>query len=1001
MRNMPEVMWDTWEAGQFVGTNKPVTRAVIQKSVLRAMGPWRTLMFAQDEPNYEIPGIKSVSINTAHQSDSASMTLTMMNQIEVDVTQNLDLTHAGQTPSAIEGPSVKTLKDLAFPGYYSFRRGETPSSLGRWGHEPDPVWADMFIPNRLIRTFQGYGTDGAVNPWDDTNLILTGTWLIDNVTFDTKGLITIQCRDTAKLLIEQRLYPPIIPLAQYPLEICADEIETTEVTTQETTGQEEVIGENVAKHMPSSLGWDSSSAPWYGYNAPVYGHRASHAFDGDGSTYWLSVGNSGPNKVWSFEWIGAVCNGEPIRRVRMKPKFGGYVCYVAVKENGKWQGTNRVPYGKTSTPAYPNGSDKLYVKKVNVPRNEEWFNIDLDRSYNADEVWLIFTNLADSNLGTYQFRAGVKEFEVMGYTPDKTTTVDVTTEVETLIPGNIEDYTDIIKVLAAWSGFYWPYGPADEILTEWEADLKLKDADAYADLPGGLTDGKGRAWGDFAYSGAFPVDPVCIPPSFWDNKSVMDGINQIKEILGFIFYVDATGGIVWRMPNIWSTGNFISGVGFVGPDSVRTIDETQVLVDYGVTVNDEALRSEIHVVAQPLDSEGAILHTSISPGFVQGEVIPSAVNPAGDLALLGGQQRVMLVANYPFVSQDEVDKFAYLISLWIHWSYRKGKFRIPGNPAYEPDDQVRIFERVTSESYIHYLQGINSVMDLDAGTWFLDVNTHWLGIGPDATWVVNTFNDMPPALYAYLIAIGAIDEDGERDSLPDDWDPRYVYPELPEDYERILDDYAHLFPGLPSIDFPYDDSWSDEDIANDIGHDHSTPPVDGSGGGSVNSRSERWRYSYWGARGSDRVRIVFRFAGNPAAQAATIYTTVPRASVLAFRKLGQALGAEDYNVTYSTAFAGTGRKIAGTNIYSAHAWGLAIDINPGENPCCKLGWASWIARTNSVDFYAAVRKIMRIRTAQTNSRVFGWGGYWRTKKDYMHFEVISTRTQLLEGVVQT
>ena len=787
MRNMPEAMWDTWEAGQFTGNSKPVCRAVIQKAKVRPLGPWRTLLFAQDQPNYEIPNIKTVTIDSRHQADAASMTMTILNQRNIDVMADLDLTHAGETPSSIEGPSVRTLGDLGFPGYYSFRRGATPDSRAKWGHDLDPIWVDMFIPNRVIRTFQGYGTDGSVNPWDDTNLILTGTWLIDNVSYDTKGIITIQCRDTAKLLIEQRLYPPIVPLAQYPVDICADEIVTTEETNPETTGQEEVIGENVAFHMPSSLGWDSSSAPWYKpfYNPSIYGHRASHAFDGDGSTYWLSVGNSGPNKVWSFEWIGAVCNGEPIRRIRMRPKWGGYVCYVAVKEDGKWQGNNRVPYGKNSTPAYPNGSDKLYVKKVTIPKNEDWFNIDLDRSYNADEVWLIFTNLAFSGLGTYPYRAGVKEFQVMGYTPDQTTTIDVTTEVETLVPGNIEDYTDIIKVFAAWSGFYWPYGPPDDILQEWEDDLQQKDEDAYAALPDAIVDGKGRAWGDFAYSGAFPVEPPCIPDSFWDNKSVMDGINQIKEILGFIFYIDATGGIVWRIPNIWKTGNFISGKGYVGSDSVRDVDETQVLVDYGVTINDEALRSEIHIVA----AENPVLHTSISPGFVEGEVIPQATNEEGDLALLGGQQRVMLVANYPFVSQEEVDKFAYLISLWLHWSYRKGKFRIAGNPAYEPDDQVRIFERITSESYIHYLQGVSSVMDLDAGSWFLDVDTHWLGIGPEATWVVNTYNDMPPALFAYLIAIGAINEDGDPNSLPDDWDPRYVYPELPEDYPRIEDDY--------------------------------------------------------------------------------------------------------------------------------------------------------------------------------------------------------------------
>jgi hypothetical protein len=107
---------------------------------------------------------------------------------------------------------------------------------------------------------------------------------------------------------------------------------------------------------------------------------------------------------------------------------------------------------------------------------------------------------------------------------------------------------------------------------------------------------------------------------------------------------------------------------------------------------------------------------------------------------------------------------------------------------------------------------------------------------------------------------------------------------------------------------------------------------------------------------------------------------------------------EGYNVYSCTAFAGTSRKIAGRDTYSAHAWGLAIDINPNINECCTTPWSTWYARTNSPTFYAAVKRITAIRTNSSSTRVFGWGGYWSSKKDYMHLEVLATPTQLAEGV---
>lgn len=75
------------------------------------------------------------------------------------------------------------------------------------------------------------------------------------------------------------------------------------------------------------------------------------------------------------------------------------------------------------------------------------------------------------------------------------------------------------------------------------------------------------------------------------------------------------------------------------------------------------------------------------------------------------------------------------------------------------------------------------------------------------------------------------------------------------------------------------------------------------------------------------------------------------------------------------------RKVAGTKTLSRHARGMAIDINPKDNPMVKPkrkgGPIPKVAHTitESDICYKAFRK-----------RGFTWGGHWRTVKDYQHFQ---------------
>lgn len=1010
MRNVSAEHWQVWRSGQFVGDDQPVCRATIQRSVVENYeGAWRSIVFGQDAHQKEIPlsNILAVNIDQRLGSDAAQMTLTLANQVGLSASTNLDKTHAGADPG-VAGPSRRDLGDLGFPGYYTYNRGYTPLSLSRWGHEPDADWGDEFIPNRVIRTWQGYGTSGASNPWDDTKLTLTGTWLIDTVSYGSDGKISISCRDLAKLLIEQRLYPPIIPLEHYPLEVYYDHYETVFVAPEalydegynpgdygygtygpDPVTTEAVEGADILKYPD----WDynTSSAYWFSdkRNRSSCGHNPIHAFDLDPSTYWLSVANNPGTATWAYEWIEADAQGEYFNRIKIRTKWGGYRVYLSIMQDGQWIGTNVIPYSAGAYGA-PNNSNIPYVSYREMPAGTDpWYIYELQFIYWADKIRLTFHNLAytsscPSSVSS-PHRVGVIQIQAMVYTPSTTEEPpDVTvpneevvqTEQEIFVPGNIRDYTDIVKLFCAWAGFFWPDQPLDWVIDQWS------------------TFTEGRIWGDFEYSGAYPVEPPKIDASYWDNKSVMDGINQIKEILGFLFYVDSTGGAVWRSPNIWQKGNFVTGVGYVsGEDTIEAIDENNVLIDYGVTIDDVALRSEIIVVS----ADQPDLAVSVSPGYAEGENIPETI--LDDLRLLGGQERVMIVPDYPFITQEEVIKFGYLTSLWMHWSYRKSRFRIPGNAAYEPDDQVRIYERTTSEAYIHYITGVSSNMDLVTGTWYLDIDTHWLGQGPDDRWVIS-YTDIAEnseALFAFLVQSGRIDEAGAT-AEGIDLDYYLNYPiEIPE-VDWRTDPGDDLFPELPTIgDFTQtyiSEGW------DTTGGDPAAPTR-----GSYEGVRQ-----YWGTHCTNQTWTGLVAASDFFAQQdnVKIETHSKLVSAGVWRAMREVIKDTQTVVQGHRTDCFECRQIARSSKWSYHAWGLAVDINGFLNE----GWGAYYKSDgwwyywngnpygssppgpSSVASTLASAVLSRIKLGTTGKSIFYWGGNWNTVKDYMHFEVHVTPTEL-------
>jgi hypothetical protein len=84
------------------------------------------------------------------------------------------------------------------------------------------------------------------------------------------------------------------------------------------------------------------------------------------------------------------------------------------------------------------------------------------------------------------------------------------------------------------------------------------------------------------------------------------------------------------------------------------------------------------------------------------------------------------------------------------------------------------------------------------------------------------------------------------------------------------------------------------------------------------------------------------------------------------------------------------RKIAGTDKWSTHSYGVAIDINPDKNPMVPSTTPNWTDMP------------IKETSATAKALGLGWGGDWRNKKDAMHFSIASneggdTPTKVIES----
>lgn len=101
-------------------------------------------------------------------------------------------------------------------------------------------------------------------------------------------------------------------------------------------------------------------------------------------------------------------------------------------------------------------------------------------------------------------------------------------------------------------------------------------------------------------------------------------------------------------------------------------------------------------------------------------------------------------------------------------------------------------------------------------------------------------------------------------------------------------------------------------------------------------------------------------------------------------------GADDYySMADNNSVGFNFRYISGTTTLSRHAWGMAIDINPVQNPFIRgdilwpVSGADYMDRTNVREGMILVDDA--VYNAFT-SRGWIWGGHWTLPIDYHHFE---------------
>jgi len=143
-------------------------------------------------------------------------------------------------------------------------------------------------------------------------------------------------------------------------------------------------------------------------------------------------------------------------------------------------------------------------------------------------------------------------------------------------------------------------------------------------------------------------------------------------------------------------------------------------------------------------------------------------------------------------------------------------------------------------------------------------------------------------------------------------------------------------------------------------------------------------YSGYRCQSSALVTVLF-----PTGNDSTIGLKVAPPTVAAWKLFAERM---DYVSYYFRELAGgtyNCRLIAGSSQFSLHSYGVALDLNPSVNPR-GLPFRSDIPAS----LFDWAEECV---TADTDARIFQWGGRW-SNPDPMHFQINASPNELAEGI---
>lgn len=733
MRTISQQTWNAWRSRTKVGDNRPVVRATIQAAQLRLTsyntdyapggdydgvrrhgGQFASMLFGGNEAIREIPNIRSFSWNRSVDQEVAECTMTILNAGLVGI--GVDL-------------GVDTY-DL--PGALTPRKGvqATAEAAERWGADVDLGWNDTIRPDRLIKTFEGYGMDADVPPALDPHLYQSGCWLVDEVQYSANGDLVIKARDLGRLLLDQIAFPPVLPRDYYPLSWQREHSDLVTGRAPKGGKWSAVYGSTSSSNL-AYVGEGIVDVPEYVDSTGTWqGNKSGYAIRGDDrSLFWASTGQTAPtDKVW---WQVDLNIPKALSALRIRTRSGPYRIYISVHNGTKWLGSSKIPYAVT-TEGVNNGAGIPYIESLMADRDVKFEHV-LKRKYpHITKIRLTFTELRASGGRIYPWQAGLRDLRM--YTGTYSKMFFGTGQVLKSV-GNIRDFSHAVRTVCSWAGFWWPNNASC-----YQRYSTFGDKVSYSYVGSEIALAVGRTWGSFTATGTAPI--ADLPADQFDKQPLMQTITVLKEMLGFLFWIDEAGGPQWRLPNMYTFGNWRSrhhldtGGRYPGRTTdYVSIDENDTLVDYTVRESSRNLREQVGV------SDVAGRWGSVVSGY----------QPPGTPANL---RRLSLWSDSNFETNREARVAADLVASRQMFDYRRGKVSIWGCPAIQIDDQVRIFERTTNETFFHYVLGIESNLDMENGTWDYTLETHWLGPSvDDGEWVMNT-TYLSQATQDYLSLIG-------------------------------------------------------------------------------------------------------------------------------------------------------------------------------------------------------------------------------------------------------